>query len=286
MSKKKYFEKLKDPRWQKTRLKIFDRDTWKCRICDNSEETLHCHHLKYDYSVEPWDIATNSLLTVCNNCHKFIHDVKIIFKLDKEKSKDIETLKYYHQNFDDRSLIIKVLKDKAKNTIRELISYKNQINYIYKIDSDIYFDEIRSKLLKTSFYKKINSEKNLLLYLGLKDACFYLPFHFRILFILGSMENLTKVKLVHGVNTVKAIKILNTKYENEQKEFELLDQVAFEFINKVEYEHIISDNFKFKIHATVSDDVLDCQPAIYFFKVLEEDHAVSKLIYNRTYIKS
>jgi len=44
----KYSEKLKDPRWQKKRLKVLERDNWECKQCGEKEETLHIHHLLYD----------------------------------------------------------------------------------------------------------------------------------------------------------------------------------------------------------------------------------------------
>jgi len=42
-----YQEKLKDPRWQKKRLEILQRDGWKCKWCGEEKQTLHIHHLKY-----------------------------------------------------------------------------------------------------------------------------------------------------------------------------------------------------------------------------------------------
>ncbi len=63
-----YLEKLKDPRWQKKRLEILNRDEWSCRICGDKETTLNIHHVAY--SGEPWEADSNSLLTMCESCHK------------------------------------------------------------------------------------------------------------------------------------------------------------------------------------------------------------------------
>lgn len=38
-----YLEKLKDPRWQKRRLEIFQRDEFTCQVCFDTESTLHVH---------------------------------------------------------------------------------------------------------------------------------------------------------------------------------------------------------------------------------------------------
>lgn len=64
-----YQEKLKDPRWQKKRLNIFERDGWKCRVCGNDKDTLHVHHKIYKKGEEPWDTPDKFLLTLCESCH-------------------------------------------------------------------------------------------------------------------------------------------------------------------------------------------------------------------------
>ena len=64
-----YVEKLKDPRWQKKRLEIFERDGWACKGCGNTKNTLHVHHLFYFKNKEPWEIHNGFLITLCENCH-------------------------------------------------------------------------------------------------------------------------------------------------------------------------------------------------------------------------
>ncbi len=67
---KTYSEKLKDPRWQKKRLKILERDEWTCQLCGDDTETLHVHHKYYREKKEPWECGDFALVTVCHNCHK------------------------------------------------------------------------------------------------------------------------------------------------------------------------------------------------------------------------
>ena len=50
-----YQTKLKDPRWQKKRLEILNRDKWACCACLSTEETLVVHHKDYISNTEPWD---------------------------------------------------------------------------------------------------------------------------------------------------------------------------------------------------------------------------------------
>ena len=67
---KEYYEKLKDPRWQKKRLKILERDKWTCQRCNDDENTLHVHHKVYVAGAEPWDYKDEYLVTLCEDCHE------------------------------------------------------------------------------------------------------------------------------------------------------------------------------------------------------------------------
>jgi hypothetical protein len=65
-----YSEKLRDPRWQKLRLEILQRDQWTCQICFDTESTLNVHHRWYVKGQEPWEATPNALVTLCEGCHK------------------------------------------------------------------------------------------------------------------------------------------------------------------------------------------------------------------------
>ena len=74
MARKTYAEKLLDPRWQQMRLRVFDRDGWKCRFCGNSEKTLHAHHPVYHPLADgPWDYEDSEIITLCSSCHSDEH---------------------------------------------------------------------------------------------------------------------------------------------------------------------------------------------------------------------
>lgn len=68
-----YQEKLKDPRWQKKRLEIFERDKWTCVCCDRKDITLHVHHLFYLPGMNPWEYKDEHLVTYCELCHNSEH---------------------------------------------------------------------------------------------------------------------------------------------------------------------------------------------------------------------
>ncbi len=62
-----YRQKLLDPRWQKKRLEILNRDEFACRKCGDKESTLHVHHFWYENDKEPWEIEDGALITLCGS---------------------------------------------------------------------------------------------------------------------------------------------------------------------------------------------------------------------------
>jgi len=74
MTNKTYAEKLKDPRWQKKRLEVFERDDWTCQECGDKTNTLVVHHEKYSKQYKnPWDYPFKLLSTLCEKCHDKYH---------------------------------------------------------------------------------------------------------------------------------------------------------------------------------------------------------------------
>jgi hypothetical protein len=71
---KTYSEKLKDPRWQKKRLEIMERDGFACQQCGDEKSTLSVHHAYYVSKREPWQYPNWSLSTLCNECHENKHN--------------------------------------------------------------------------------------------------------------------------------------------------------------------------------------------------------------------
>lgn len=69
---KAYDKKLSDPRWQKKRLLIFQRDNFTCQNskCGNNEIELQVHHLEYLGNLEPWEYSDDMLITLCAIYHE------------------------------------------------------------------------------------------------------------------------------------------------------------------------------------------------------------------------
>jgi len=71
-----YTDKLKNPHWQRKRLEIMQRDDFTCQMCKDTETTLNIHHKKYFKDKEPWDIDNKYLITLCEDCHNEIEQLK------------------------------------------------------------------------------------------------------------------------------------------------------------------------------------------------------------------
>jgi hypothetical protein len=71
MARATYSEKLRDPRWQKKRLEIMQRDNFTCQRCQSTADTLAVHHLSYERGKAPWDYPNEVLVTLCEHCHTY-----------------------------------------------------------------------------------------------------------------------------------------------------------------------------------------------------------------------
>lgn len=76
-----YTEKLADPRWQRKRLEIFNRDNWTCQCCGDKASQLEIHHTQYWPGKEPWEYPGDMLITVCHKCHG---EEQVRFQYEKE----------------------------------------------------------------------------------------------------------------------------------------------------------------------------------------------------------
>jgi len=78
MTSQSYTEKLRDPRWQKRRLEIMQRDFFQCAKCQVADKTLHVHHRYYVKGREPWEYPAFALVTLCESCHDENHETSEI----------------------------------------------------------------------------------------------------------------------------------------------------------------------------------------------------------------
>lgn len=127
---KSYSDLFKDPRWQKKRLEILQRDNWTCQKCGNKEDMLVVHHTWYGNIKEknnkngwrkryPWEYENECLITLCKDCHEIEHD-----KIEDVLSDLNQTLKNKGFISDDIAELVGLLafKDKSPKEILEVIS--------------------------------------------------------------------------------------------------------------------------------------------------------------------
>ena len=66
-----YGKRLSDPRWQRRRLEVLERDSWRCTWCGEGREELQVHHGYYERGrVDPWEYDMTTLYSLCDNCHE------------------------------------------------------------------------------------------------------------------------------------------------------------------------------------------------------------------------
>lgn len=94
-----YFQKLRDPRWQKKRLEVMQINEFHCEICGDGESPLNVHHKAYFKNKEPWEYLNQQLSCLCESCHDQEHKNIDPFKffgsllnLDGPGSKDAVSL--------------------------------------------------------------------------------------------------------------------------------------------------------------------------------------------------
>lgn len=68
-----YRDLLKCDSWKEKAKEIKEWDRGVCQLCGDSSN-LQVHHLCYDEKRWPWDYPKRALVTLCEKCHKKIHE--------------------------------------------------------------------------------------------------------------------------------------------------------------------------------------------------------------------
>jgi hypothetical protein len=112
-----YAEKLKNPKWQKKRLEVLDRDNYSCTVCGDTETELHVHHKKYKNGKAPWEYELDNFSTLCKYCHDFVTNYT------KNNPED-DVIQYTKHNSSDGRLLYFVLAYSEKESKYLLVSYE------------------------------------------------------------------------------------------------------------------------------------------------------------------
>ena len=139
----KYSEKLKDPRWQKLRLEIFERDEWCCQKCFDSESTLAVHHFRYIRDREPWDYPPELLITLCEECHSIEYEM-----MPEEISSLIEQIKekgFFAYQIRDIAHGFNALRSNGPPYLSSIIQYFLSNPNLIKEVTEAYFTDLHIK---------------------------------------------------------------------------------------------------------------------------------------------
>lgn len=125
-----YAEKLRDPRWQKKRLQVFNRDKWTCRFCGHEERNLQIHHTRYFNDIEPWEYDNTYLITLCHKCHQSETDNRK--ESDKELSSNFCLIGFSHHDIELISQLIKEDKGKVISFFRHEVFLRYELKHTMK----------------------------------------------------------------------------------------------------------------------------------------------------------
>lgn len=73
-----YKKLLLNPKWQKKRLEILQRDNFSCVVCGNgigTDTALHVHHLSYCKGYMPLEFDINDMIVLCQKLHQRNHNI-------------------------------------------------------------------------------------------------------------------------------------------------------------------------------------------------------------------
>lgn len=128
--KQDYAAKLKNPKWQKKRLQILGRDKFTCKLCGDTETTLHVHHKYYENGCDPWEYPNTALVTLCEHCHKEVED----WKNEIAGLSDIRIFK--SNNWDNKSRIMFISNTGTGFTRMRIYDKLGQLVTGYNLDMD------------------------------------------------------------------------------------------------------------------------------------------------------
>ena len=138
-----YSDKLKDPRWQKKRLEILNRDNFACQKCFDDESTLNVHHKWYLPNVDPWDYPDELLITLCENHHQE--------ELMNTEGEDKGILRILHTLFLTESInelkcgLHKIVMPRPPEVTASIISWAISSPEIMGILDDKFFEYLHAK---------------------------------------------------------------------------------------------------------------------------------------------
>lgn len=158
-----YSEQLKDPRWQKKRLEILNRDNFTCQVCGSGLDggkPLNVHHLSYKANLLPWEYPESLLITLCEECHHKIHEgiinIPDIRKSTKSNKKEQKSKKIL--SADKVVLYRDFLNNRKDFTPNELIVYSTLIrDAVYAVGWNENLHTYDENTVKNAIQENVNN---------------------------------------------------------------------------------------------------------------------------------
>lgn len=85
-----YKAQLRDPRWQRKRLEVMQRDNFACVTCQDETTELHVDHKFYIKGAMPWEYPDDALQTMCKNCHEIKSELEGSIKVIRPVSNAVK----------------------------------------------------------------------------------------------------------------------------------------------------------------------------------------------------
>lgn len=100
MNKEEFLNQYKGKEWYETSKRIKARDHNTCQMCGSNDRPLSVHHLYYERG-GGLSVPDSSLITLCEGCHRLVHDFD---------SKANDLLRYLKEEFTAFEIYIMMLE--------------------------------------------------------------------------------------------------------------------------------------------------------------------------------
>lgn len=186
-----YAEMLKDPRWQKRKTEILNRDKFTCQLCGDTTNTLHVHHKYYLENHKPWEYGDIALITLCEDCHSWVHDNGNEIYEAPVKIGDV--VRFEHGDYDNYGIVFFI--NYRKGTFSTLMTDSGMGNTECVIYHFWYEELNRQVVLVEDFFNEDNYPSTCLFYClyGLTND--YKNVHLDYYHDDGSIDNFNLMKI-------------------------------------------------------------------------------------------
>jgi len=146
---KTYSEKLKDPRWQQFRSRVFSHYGLSCESCGESKPINtknHVHHKRYLPGYEPWDYDMTDVCVLCPECHDELHSAENSWRNLIRSSPS--WLAFYFQRLADTFSTMKDPHDIQEALVYKRHAAENMRHGIYPQEENRTMDQVLADILK------------------------------------------------------------------------------------------------------------------------------------------